>query len=340
MPAQRMASFFLRLRTMTAAGVPMAHGISLLARQEDEAHLARTFSLVASHMYNGRSMSDSMAMYPEVFNRLSCALVRVGESGSIVRAFDEVTRTLTQQAEVEARVVQAVRYPALVAVVSVCLTFAMFRWVLPAVVIPEPGQALPLLTTVLAVGVAATHGWGLCVLLAVLLGLGVLLIRWFGSTPLARVEPWLLRVPLAGRLLSQVAQLQIARTLAAQINCGVTLETALRQTGETTWSATWSDILARTRKSIQQGNSFSAALHEAGARNARMLLAMVALGDDTGDISRSLDMAVRLLEEDTDHVLQVLLQLLEPALIVAAGCITALVLVAALLPVYGSLASV
>lgn len=332
---EHLSYFFFRLKTLIEAGVALERSVSILAAQEDVPRLARIYGDVAAQLRQGRSLSASLARHSETFSRITCALVEVGERGHLTRALDEAAQTLAHLAEVRARLAQAVRYPALVCVVSLLLAFAMFRWILPAFVL-APGASASALTGLLALGVGATHGRGLALLLITSTIVGVLLYRWAANGGPARLEPLLLRIPVIGKLSSQFAQLQIARALAAQIRCGVNLRSALLQSRDVTWSLRWAEILSRAELVLREGRPPSEALQERDCPHARLLLSMLQLGEQSGDLPGALDQAARLLKEDTDQGLTGVLQTVEPLLILGAGCVTALILIAALGPVYAA----
>ena len=142
-----------------------------------------------------------------------------------------------------------------------------------------------------------------------------------------RMEGVLMDLPLAGRLISQVAQVRAARCLAAQLRAGVLLLPALELAQEVCGNASWARHLESAGRHLKEGETFATAVNRLRAPHSHLLSSMVLAGEESGNLAPMLERAADMLESDANLLLENLVQLVEPLMISAAGLGTLFVLV-------------
>src|SRR5262249_53022415 len=151
-------------------------------------------------------------------------LVRAGEaSGALGTVLARLADHTEAAAAMRARLRAALVYPAVVSTASVAILGFLLAWVVPQVsaLFADTGMALPLATGVLVgMGHVVQRTWWLA------LGVGAV-GAWAGrrwaATPAGRrrIDAMLLRLPVAGRLVTVAAVSRVARTLAILLAGGV-----------------------------------------------------------------------------------------------------------------------
>ena len=329
-----LALFTRQLATL-AEVAPLEEALRTLTRQS-EAETARTvIGDVHAGLLEGRRLADAMARQPASFPPLYRAMVAAGETtGSLTVILARLADLLERQAEVRGKLIAALAYPIVLAIVAIGVVAALMIFVVPRVVeqFTDTGQQLPFLTrAVIGVSSFAANWWWLIALL-----LAAAIFGWAAAmrrpTFKARVDARLLRLPLLGRLLRDLYAARFARTLATMVSSRLPLVEGLRLTLPTIRNAALAGATAAIVDQVRAGGSLSAALRDAGVFPP-LLVYMTASGESAGRLEVMLERAADYLEREFDRFTAASMALLEPVIIVLMGSCVALIILAILLPI-------
>jgi general secretion pathway protein F len=283
----------------------------------------------------GRRLSEAMAREPGSFPPLYRAMVSAGESsGTLAHILERLANLLERQAQVRGKVVAALAYPIVLAVVATFVVFALMIFVVPRVVeqFEDVGQELPLLTR-LVIGLSefmSAYWWALILAIAAMLLVVARALR--DEAFRLRFDRRLLRLPLFGRLLRNLHAARMARTLSTMIASRLPLLEGLKLTTQTVHNRALRAASAEITESIRTGGSLSAALRRA-AIFPPLLVYLAASGEASGKLDIMLERAAEYLEREFDGFTATALALLEPAVIVVMGGIVAVIVLSILLPI-------
>jgi general secretion pathway protein F len=332
--SKELALFTRQLATL-AEVAPLEEALRTLTRQS-EAESARTIiGDVHAGLLEGRRLADAMARQPASFPPLYRAMVAAGETtGSLTTILARLADLLERQAEVRGKLIAALAYPIVLAVVAIGVVAALMIFVVPRVVeqFNDVGQQLPFLTrAVIAISSFAANWWWLIALLLAVASFG-----WVAAMRRpafkARVDARLLRLPLLGRLLRDLYAARFARTLATMVSSRLPLVDGLRLTLPTIRNAALASATAAIVDQVRAGGSLSAALRDAGVFPP-LLVYMTASGESAGRLEQMLERAADYLEREFDRFTAASMALLEPVIIVLMGSCVALIILAILLPI-------
>jgi len=331
---KELALFTRQLATL-AEVAPLEEALRTLTRQSEAESARAVIADVHSGLLEGRRLADAMARQPASFPPLFRAMVAAGETtGSLTTILARLADLLERQAEVRGKLIAALAYPIVLAVVAVGVVAALMIFVVPRVVeqFTDVGQQLPFLTrAVIAIsGFAASWWWLVAILLAAVAFGWVTAMRRPGFK--ARVDSRLLRLPLFGRLLRDLYAARFARTLSTMVSSRLPLVEGLRLTVPTIRNAALAGATANIVDQVRAGGSLSAALRDAGVFPP-LLVYMTASGESAGRLEQMLERAADYLEREFDRFTAASMALLEPVIIVIMGSCVALIILAILLPI-------
>ncbi|ARS26471.1 type II secretion system inner membrane protein GspF [Sphingomonas sp. KC8] len=332
--AKQLTLFTRQVATLSEVA-PLEEALRTIARQAEQPHVRHVLDVVHAGVLEGRRLSDSMARESKSFPPLYRAMVSAGESsGSLPTILDRLSDLLERQAAVRAKVLTALAYPIVLAVVAVGVVFALMIFVVPQVVaqFDSVGQTLPLLTRIV-IGISAflqSWWWALLIMLGALGVIGWRALR----EPHVRmaVDRTILRLPLIGRLVRDLHAARMARTLSTMVSSRLPLLEGLSLTTGTIHNRVLRAASADIVEAIRGGGSLSVALRRAGVFPP-LLVYMAASGEAAGKLDIMLERAADYLEREFDAFTAAALSLLEPAIIVLMGGIVALIVLSILLPI-------
>ncbi|MBK1735699.1 MSHA biogenesis protein MshG [Halorhodospira abdelmalekii] len=321
--------FIRQLYALIKAGVPIIRALNGLAENTRNVKLQRAIYEVVERLEGGYSLGDAMAASPDVFPGLLVAMVRVGEdSGRLEESLLRMAANLEQEHKTRMQVKQALRYPKIVLAVIVLAIVVINIYVIPAFtsVFERFDADLPLITR----GLIATSNFTAEYWFVMLLSIGAVgvAVRTYIATPDGRIR-WdrgKLRIPVIGGILLRALLARFARTLSMALRSGVPVLQALSSVAATTDNAHVSRGIEQMREGIGSGEGLHQVARETGLFTA-LVLQMLAVGEETGQISDMMDEVAEFYEREVAADLDSISSYIEP---VVVGFIGVLVLLLAL----------
>ena len=98
MSEKDLVNFTYLLNLILSSGVPLMSGLNQMAQQSANRRIATAASFIQAKLESGKSISDSMAEYPELFPQFYISMVRAGEvSGNLEQVLNDVMAYLEWQ---------------------------------------------------------------------------------------------------------------------------------------------------------------------------------------------------------------------------------------------------
>jgi len=331
------ALFANKLAALVDAGVPIVRSLDLMAAQQTKPLFKRALQSLSSEVNQGGSMGAAMRLWPQVFDKLTIAMVEAGEAGGVMdESLKRLAKLLEDNAKLQNQIKGAMGYPVAVLVIAISVFLGMTIFLIPtfAGIFQDLGAELPLFTQ-LMVDLSNLLRSSFSLLLAG----GLIVAAWlFGrlyATPLGRrrVDGNLLKLPLFGDLLQKTATAKFCRTFSSLTRAGVPILLSLDIVSETAGNSVIADAILNSRKDVQEGIPLSVALTRKKVF-PEMALSMLAIGEETGGMDTMLSKVADFYEDEVGASVKALTSMLEPAMIVIVGGIVGSILLAMYLPMF------
>lgn len=304
---------FLRsLSELVGSGMPVGDAVRLLSSRLKDPQLKALSQALWDRISGGKAVSDAMADLPAVFDRSTVFLIQSGEATGNLK--DILTRLVThfeEQKDLQAKIVTAMAYPALILVVAVGVVLFSVFVLLPRLetMLTSLGGDLPTSTRILmgTSEVAIAYGvYGL-------IGLGLVALSWWQwkRTPSGGLtwDRLTLKVPVVGKFLRTADVLQISQTMSVLLENGVTTVEALRMTQNVIGNKAIRSSFGEARQKVTEGKSISHALQGTG-HLPQLVLDMLSVGENTGNIVYSLKQVGILYQKDLSRQLEAFIGIL------------------------------
>jgi type II secretion system protein F len=332
---KEMVSFNRQLADLVAAGVPLVKALTIIVNQVHDPKLHEIVADICKAVQGGDTLAKAMQRHPKVFNTLSVAMVRSGETGGMLH---EVLTRLADfsenEAELRGKVLASLAYPAVMVLAGIVVILVLLIVVIPKItsVFSSLNQELPGITVFLIsiTTFLKSYWWvglsGLAV--ATLLG------RQFLRTKEGRrlFHAILLKIPVMGEVALKRELALFARTLGNLLRNGVPILQALEITEEVITNVVVRRDVEKLGPAISQGTSMTAIMNESPLF-PDVMASMIAVGEETAQVDKILIRVSDTYERDIERALKTLTSMLEPLIILALGLVVAFVVIAMLLPI-------
>lgn len=333
--------FTRQLATLINAGLPLAQSLHTVEEQTTNKRLKLIAQDIIASIEGGKSLSESFAKHPDVFNEVYIALVAAGEvSGTLDKALERLADQQEKDAEIAAKVKGAMVYPGIVMFVILLVIIFMLTTVVPQIeaLYDDLGQSLPFVTAVM-VGAAniITKFWYLLILG---IGIGIyFLTRYLKTDNGIRVMDGLkLNMPLFGPMFKKLYMARFMRTGQTLMATGVPMLETLNITAKAVNNVHISAAILRAAEKVKGGKALSETLKKE-EYVLSLVPQMISIGEQSGGIDAMMGKAATFYENELDQTIRSISTAIEPILMFFLALVAGVMVAAILLPIYGLVGS-
>jgi type II secretory pathway component PulF len=328
------ANLIRELATALEAGLPLLQALRTVRRQADGDALPVILDFLIERVEAGQPLHHAAKDYGLPFDDMIVGMMKAADaSGRMAEILHQLGDLLERSVELRRELVGATVYPMIVAGLIVVSSVILITFVLPSIMEPilADGRTLPIPTQIL-LGIAdIVRGWWILILLAIIAGT-------YGWKSWIRVpdnrlafDGWLLRLPLVGRLLRDVAVARFTRTLGTLVSAGMPILSALKIVRDTLGNTVLMRAIDQVQDKVTTGQSLADPLERCGHFPA-LLVQIVNIGERSGRLEPMLMHAAGAFDRQVANSIKIFTKSLPPVLLVFMAVIAAFVLVAILLP--------
>jgi type IV pilus assembly protein PilC len=339
-PRQDLINFCFHLEQLAGAGVPLVEGLVDLRESTENLRFREVVGGLVETIEGGKSLSQALADYPEVFSKVVTSLVRSGEqTGKLPEVLKSLADTLRWEDELAAQTKKLMMYPLFVGSIVLLVTFFLMIYLVPQMTgfIRNMGQEIPLQTRILIhVSAFFVDYWWLVVATPI--------AAWFGIKAAAKANPAVayalddmkLRVPLIGPILRKIILSRFAQSFAMMYGSGITVLDAIRSSEEIVGNRPLENALRSAGQQIAEGKGLTMAFTDVGLFPP-LVIRMLRIGENTGALDRALLNVSYFYNREVRESIGKVQAMIEPAMTMVLGLILGWVMLSVLGPVYDSI---
>ncbi len=328
--------FSRQMYTLNKAGVPILRAFAGLEASATKPAMADLLKDIRSSLDQGRELSVAMARHMDLFGAFYVSMIKVGEmTGRLTEVFKRLTEHMEFERDVRARIKQALRYPTFVMIAMAIAMVVLNIFVIPvfAKVFAGFNAELPLITR----GLLGFSGWTIRWWPMLLAGTVAAVVgaRAYLRTTAGRYR-WdarKLKLPIVGEIVLKATLARFARSFALSSQSGVPLVQALTVVAQTVDNAFIGGRIEQMRDGIERGESIARC---AAATNVftPVVLQMINVGEETGELDNLLFEIAEMYERETDYAIKGLSASIEPILLAVIGALVLLLALGVFLPLW------
>ncbi|MCL1050064.1 type II secretion system F family protein [Shewanella abyssi] len=339
---EELQIFTRQMYSLTRSGIPMLRAIAGLSETTHSQRMKDALNDISVQLTSGRPLSSAMNQHPDVFDALFISMIHVGENtGKLEDAFIQLSGYIEREQETRRRIKAAMRYP-----IFVLIAISIAMVILNIMVIPKFaemfsrfGADLPWATKLLInTSSLFVNYWALMIVILIASYVG---IRYWHSTDKGerQWDRWKLNIPAVGSIIERSTLSRYCRSFSMMLSAGVPMTQALSLVADAVDNAYMHDRIVAMRRGIESGDSMLR-VHNSSQLFTPLVLQMVAVGEETGQIDQLLNDAADFYEGEVDYDLKNLTAKLEPILIGFVACIVLVLALGIYLPMWDMLSVV
>lgn len=328
--------------TMIDAGLSILNCLNILNEQTYNAKMKAALNQVYKKVQEGGSLSDALSDHPKVFPTIMVSLIEAGEVGGVLdNVLNRLAIHFEKDYKMNEKIKSAMTYPVVVICMAILIVTFILTFVLPTFTQMFTSMNANLPAATLALLTVSSFLLDYWPALLILTFATFYLISTFARQPKVKIflDLIILKVPVFGMLWRKIAIARFSRTLGTLVRGGVPIIAALDVVKKTMNNSSMTNALTAAQTSVREGIGLAIPLEASGIFTA-MVIQMVAIGEETGELDKMLDKIADFYESDVDDIIGRLSSLLEPIMIAVLGIIIGLIIIAIVLPMFDAVTSI
>ncbi len=330
-----MASLIRELATAIEAGLPLMQSLRTMRRQAS----GKAMPVILEHLIERVEAGDPLHVaareYGPPFTDMIIGMLRAADaSGKMSDVLHQLADLLERAVELRREVFGATLYPMIVAVLIIMSVIILVTVLVPKLIAPLAANSsftMPL-PTVIVLGIAEFFAsyWLICISAIVVT---VVASRMWIRIPANRLrfDYWMIKMPIIGPLLRDVAVARFTRTMGTLTSAGLPLLDSLRITQGTLGNKAMIAALDDVQDKVTGGKSLAEPLERSGLFPP-LLIQVVGLGERSGRLENMLLHAATAFDRRVNTSVKVFTKALPPVLLIVMAAVGGFILAAILLP--------
>ncbi len=332
---EELGNLTRELATLLRSGLSLDRSLDLLLGMAGSEPVRDMLTRIRDDVRGGAALSAAMESHHAVFGRFYISMIRAGEAGgSLGSVLARISEFMERAKELKETVKSALIYPTILVLVSVVSIMLLLTLVVPqfSQMFQESGKALPLPTQIVVTAGDWLRAYWWTLFVAVFLAFRY--VRWVTGHPERRLR-WdrkMLKLPLAGDLITKIEVARLARTLSTLLNNGVSLLPAMGIVKDTVNNMVIAGGLEAVRDKLKEGRGLGKPLMEQGIFPS-LAVHMVMVGEETGSLGEMLNRVADVYDREVQMAVKRMLALLEPVMILGLGLVIGGIIMSILLAI-------
>ena len=337
-----LSVFCRQFVSMLRAGVSIVEALDMLSIQTENKTLSQAIREVRTEIGKGSTLSEAMEKQNKVFPPMLVNMVEAGEtSGSIDKSLERMAIQFEKEAKLKGMMKRSMMYPMVLGVVALVILIVMLTYVIPNYMEMFEGYDFDMPALTLAIMHMGDFVKNHAILLVAIIVAIVIGIKSWKKTESGQefFGTRAIKIPVFKNLNIKTYSSVFARTLSTLMQAGIPMIDAVDSVANTMTNILYNIChcichkreLLKAKEEIAKGVPLSEPLKNGGLFPP-MVVHMMAIGEETGEIEEMLDKLADYYDEEVEVTTQTVLALLEPMIIVFMAIIVVILIAAIMGP--------
>lgn len=330
--------FISTLQILLQSGVPAVESLMFMEQEAAKKNIRAISKMLKVQIMAGCSLADTLARFPQIFGYIFIGLIKAGEeAGELEKTLGRIRDLLTKQDNIKGKVIGTLMYPMFVVILASLIVIVMLVFVFPAFkeMFAQQEKPLPWITaTMISAGDFLREFWYTIPLFIIAFAMfWYIIVNW---EPARKVlDKILLKIPFLNSLILFSNFSNFLSVLNVSYEAGIPIVDCLHLGVVTLTNSVMRNKMSKAIIKVQQGMQVSQAFKTTGIV-PKMLLFMIATGEQTGRLGDMLEKSVNYLDRTLDGVIDTMTKMIEPIMLIVIGSIVLVMALSLYLPLFQS----
>lgn len=333
---------FRNISILVENGLPLPRALDALVREKSLKKYCTILTAMRQRVESGESFSGAMALFPDTFSELVQNQIRIGErSGTMPATLKRLTNQLEHGDNLKSMIIKKLTYPCMLMFFGGGAVSFMLLYVVPTFekTYKESNAKLPAITQFMidAGQFGKSYGWMILLAIAALVGT----IIYVRRIPAGRfwMDAKLLKIPLVGDWLKNIAVLQFVEVLGNLMEAGFTVVNALKACGSSIGNRAVRHSVEELHTAILRGERLSNELERHGDLFPPVVNQLVVVGEKTGTLAQITGHIRTHLRREVERYTNAMIGSIEPIMTIGLAFAIGGILLAIYLPMFDMIGS-
>ncbi len=329
--------FAKNLGAMIEAGLPISKSLDVINRQLKNKYFKGAVSSIEEEMRGGKTLSESLSMYGNIFSNLFTSMVKAGEeSGKLSDSLKIIGTQMEQSYNLKRKIKGAMIYPAIILSLTVIIGVLMMIFVIPSITatFTDLNVELPLATKILIY----TSNLFKNDIFIILLAAAVLFAAsyFFAKSKIGKnfFDFLFLKTPIVGELIKETNAARLSRTLSSLLSSGVPYAESIKITENIIENHYFKNLLKESRAKVEKGETVSSVFLSNEKLTPPFIGEMIAVGEETGRLPSMLLEVAEYYELSVEQKTKDMSTIIEPFLMIIIGVAVGFFAFSIIKPIY------
>ncbi|RJP45816.1 type II secretion system F family protein [Candidatus Parcubacteria bacterium] len=326
------------LALMLKVGTDLLSAIDILIADFDKPSVKALLFEIRENLGKGQPFYTAFAQHPKTFSPTFINLIKAAEtSGNLQQTFDDLSTSLSREADLRGRIRAALIYPVILLVASAAIVLFLTTFALPRIakVFLDTGIDPPLFSRIVF-GVGLFIGDHATVIVTTLFLAVGFSLYFFSRVEVGRrvFDQMLRNLPLIRKIYREAAIQRFAATMSSLLRAGLPMMQTIDVTADTVGSE---EFRASLRRIAEEGLSKGLTLGEAFKREAvfpRIVTNLIAISEKAGHLEEVLRALDDFYSASVDSTVRSVVATLEPLLLMGMGLLVGTIAISIIIPIY------
>lgn len=330
--------FISTLQILLSSGIPAVESLMFMEQEAAKKKIREISKILKTQIMAGSTFADTLGRYPETFGYTFIGLIKAGEeAGELEKTLGRIKDLLTKQANIKGKVIGTLIYPAFVIILAVIIVLVMLIFVFPAFkeMFASQEKPLPMITKIMidSGDFLKEYWFTIPIFIVAFVLFCIVVFKW---KPARRIlDRVVLKIPLINNLILYSNYSNFLSVLSVSYDAGIPIVDCLHLAVITLENSVLKDKIGGAIVKVQQGLQVSQALKSTKIM-PRMLLFMIATGEQSGKLGDMLEKGVNFLDKTLDGIIDTMTKMIEPIMLLVIGSIVLVLALALYLPLFQS----
>lgn len=330
-------TFLQQLSILLNAGTPLLDSLRLCAQQSLSLRLRGIINQIASQVASGTPFHKACGSHDKVFPMHWIQIIQVAEmTGEMASVLGQLCQQAQKAEKTRSKLVSAMVYPAVMVSVAILCVVVMLWKVVPtfAQFFADFGAKLPGITQGVLNLSNFIRAKGLYVVFAIA-ALVFLFRRWVSQESGRRTFNQItMAMPVVGELVVNASMEKFSSNLALLLRSGTPLLQALQTLrGVMQSNMLYAGAILFMERRVSSGGALAASIEETSLFPS-MVVGMVRVGEDAGQLPEVLDQVAHYYDAKVEVAVQRFMSMVEPLVIIGMGVTVGVIMAAIYMPMF------